>query len=365
MNPEKSQNLDLPVPELITPKESRFHSLRESFREVFGPRKIVRFKGGPHQGPTFKAPDLRVNFGSWDESFLWSLKQLFRPDKLPALPPSALKVKLEDTWIVSDQERRKRVQALSLLVHSTILLLVAIPFVRNVVQAQPPEITEAEPFNIALNLPVAAKELRGGGGGGNRNPLPATRGRLPKFSLEHQLVAPSVTLNNPDPKLVAEPTLLMPPQVKIDNPNLANLGDPLSESALLSNGIGAGGGIGSGLGGGIGSGFGPGFGPGQGGAMGGGVFEVGGGVSEPVCLDCPDPEYSEEARKAKYQGTVVLLAIVDETGRARSIRLVKSLGLGLDEEAMRAVQNWIFRPAVFKGNAVPVRIYIEVDFNIF
>ena len=83
-----------------------------------------------------------------------------------------------------------------------------------------------------------------------------------------------------------------------------NYGDPLGKLGPPSNGPGSGGGIGSGNGGGVGSGKGGGFGPGEGGGVGGGVFRVGGGVTAPALLYKVEPEYSEEARKAKYQGTV-------------------------------------------------------------
>ena len=97
--------------------------------------------------------------------------------------------------------------------------------------------------------------------------------------------------------------------------------------------------------------------------------EAASSASEETCplrpaSTAPDPVYSEEARKAKYQGTVLLWAIVDASGRARKIRVVKSLGLGLDEEAVRAVQNWRFRPAERKGNPVPVYMNIEVNFRL-
>src|SRR5229473_2965729 len=74
------------------------------------------------------------------------------------------------------------------------------------------------------------------------------------------------------------------------------------------------------------------------------VFRVGGGVSAPVVLYKVDPEYAEEARKAKYSGTVVLQLIVDSGGCARDIRVDHSLGLGLDEKAVEAVKRWKFRP---------------------
>src|SRR5260370_2430811 len=85
------------------------------------------------------------------------------------------------------------------------------------------------------------------------------------------------------------------------------MGDPLAASVTYSGGPGGGGGIGTGEAGGIGSGSGGGVGPGEGGGTGGGVFRAGvNGVGSPMCIYCPQPEYSDEARKAKYQGTVLL-----------------------------------------------------------
>src|SRR5439155_17068518 len=131
-----------------------------------------------------------------------------------------------------------------------------------------------------------------------------------------------------------------------------------------SNGPGSGGGIGSGKGGGVGSGTGPGFGPGEGGGIGGGVFRMGGGVTAPSLLSKVEPEYSEEARKAKYQGTVLLYVEVDATGRATNIRVARSLGLGLDEKAAEAVKQWKFTPGKKDGKAVTVAATIEVNFRL-
>src|SRR5205807_7532151 len=108
----------------------------------------------------------------------------------------------------------------------------------------------------------------------------------------------------------------------------------MSGAVLPSNGTGSGGGIGSGSGGGVGSGKGPGFGPGEGGGTGGGIFRVGGGVSAPVALNRPEAEFSEEARKAKYQGTCLVGMVVGADGLPREIRILSSLGMGLDEKAM-------------------------------
>src|SRR5579883_300965 len=98
---------------------------------------------------------------------------------------------------------------------------------------------------------------------------------------------------------------------------------------------------------------------------GGWVFSVGGGVSEPVPIYDPDPPYSEQARKAKYQGTVVLMIVVDAQGNVRDVQVVKPLGLGLDEEAVKTVKTWKFKPAQRNGVPVAVRLDVEVTFRLF
>jgi TonB family protein len=206
----------------------------------------------------------------------------------------------------------------------------------------------------------------GGGGGGDRDKFQAPKGKLPKQSME-QITPPMMVVRNENPKLTAEPTVVVPPQVKIASNNLPNLGDPMSKlpSGPPSNGTGSGGGIGSGSGGGVGVGTGPGVGEGRGGGVGGGVFRVGGGVSAPRVVYQPDPEYSEEARKAKYQGTCVLWLVVGPDGRPRDIRVARSLGLGLDEKAIEAVKTWKFEPAMKDGKPVAVQINVEVSFRLY
>ena len=142
------------------------------------------------------------------------------------------------------------------------------------------------------------------------------------------------------------------------------MGDPLAKSGLASNGFGSGGGMGSGRGGGIGPGSGPGFGPGSGGGMGGGAYRIGGGVSPPSILYKVEPEYSEEARKAKFQGTVLLFVVVDEKGNPRDIKIIRPLGLGLDQKAVEAVEKWKFSPGKKDGKPVPVQAQIEVNFRL-
>ncbi len=91
---------------------------------------------------------------------------------------------------------------------------------------------------------------------------------------------------------------------------------------------------------------------------------VGGGVSVPVVLYKVDPEYTEDARKAKYMGTVTLFLQVDTSGHAANLRVLQGLGLGLDEKAMEAVTQWRFKPAIKDGAPVTVIANIAVNFRL-
>ena len=95
-----------------------------------------------------------------------------------------------------------------------------------------------------------------------------------------------------------------------------------------------------------------------------GVFRIGGGVSAPVPIVKPEPEYSEEARRAKWQGAVLLQVTVDENGVPQDIKVVRPLGMGLDQKAIEAVQQWRFKPTLLNGKPVPVSANIEVNFRL-
>jgi protein TonB len=228
------------------------------------------------------------------------------------------------------------------------------------------QITELiAPQDVSPYIMQPAKDVAGGGGGGgDRDKLPAPKGGLPKASMQ-PLAPPAVVIRNENPKLAVDPSVLVPPNIPL--PHSAQMGDPLSNVlGPASNGTGYGGGIGSGHGGGVGSGSGAGVGPGSGGGIGGGVFRVGGGVSAPKELYAPEPEYSEEARKAKYQGTVVLWVVIGPDGRPHDpIRVLRSVGMGLDEKAIEAVKQWKFDPAKKDGKPVAVQIAVEVDFHLY
>ncbi len=94
------------------------------------------------------------------------------------------------------------------------------------------------------------------------------------------------------------------------------------------------------------------------------VYRIGNGVTAPVPLSRPDPGYSEEARVAKYQGTVVIATEVWPDGLAHNVLVTRSLGLGLDEKATDAISQWRFKPGTKDGQPVKVRATIEVNFRL-
>ncbi|MCU1311361.1 MAG: outer rane transport energization protein TonB [Candidatus Angelobacter sp.] len=218
-----------------------------------------------------------------------------------------------------------------------------------------------DPSDIVM--PPSPKTSGGGGGGGDVSKLDASKGKPPKFKMD-VITPPAAVIKNPDPKLAVDQAIMVPPIVKMPT-SQTQVGDPLSAALIMSNGTGVGSGVGSGSGGGIGSGAGRGLGPGFGAGTGGGVFRVGGGVSAPRPIYNPEPEYSEEARKAKYQGVVVLALIIGPDGRPRDVKVVRQLGLGLDEKAIETVRTWRFEPAKKDGQAVSVAINVEVNFNLY
>jgi periplasmic protein TonB len=252
------------------------------------------------------------------------------------------------------------------LVHAVVILALILPY--YISQMLHPVKAKVDVVDISPylpQLPPSAKKAGGGGGGGARTPTPPSKGKAPEFA-KIQLAPPVVEMPKLKPQLPVQPTLLGPPELKLPQMANAQLGDPLQGvPGPPSQGPGAGSGIGTGTGTGIGSGQGGGLGPGQGAGTGGGPLSVGGNVSAPIPIYKPEPPYSEEARKAKYQGTVVLWIVVDTAGNVTDAQVVKPLGMGLDENALRTVKTWKFKPAMRNGAPVPVRVMVEVSFRLF
>jgi TonB family protein len=94
------------------------------------------------------------------------------------------------------------------------------------------------------------------------------------------------------------------------------------------------------------------------------VYSVGNGTTPPTLVRKVDPGYSDEARAAKYSGTVLLSVVVGTDGRADEVRVVKSLGMGLDEKAVLCVRQWAFQPGTHEGVPVRVRAQVEINFQL-
>jgi TonB family protein len=276
---------------------------------------------------------------------------------------TAERVEVEEIW---SKHNTGVPSLLSIAVHGLVILLALIPWATS---TPPPADTTTSvmlytPTNLVLNLPQTDDTSGGGGGGGKQEVKPPSLGQLPRPA-EKQLAPPDPEPpKNLDPDLVVEQTVVAPQLAALPQVSILNLGDPLGVPGPPSSGPGVGGGIGSGQGRGVGEGQGPGVGPGEGGGFGGGVFRVGGGVTAPTILSRVEPQYSEEARKSRFQGTVLLEAIVRKDGTVQIVRVVRSLGFGLDENAIEALAKWRFRPGMRNGTPVDVSLNIEVNFNL-
>jgi protein TonB len=330
----------------------------------------------PHQSYYGEAPHLLLPemHRSMLVSLLINIKESLFPEKLPPLRLTSRPVQVREIWT---HRSPKKAATGSLTVHAFFIvgLLVASylslhtshAFIKpeeHVTLIAPP-LSDYQPVMAPKEAP---KALAGGGGGGEHAKIFESKGRLPKIAPE-QYTPPTVEIRNNKPKLAMEATVVAPPNVKLpDNPNMPNLGNPMSArvSGPASNGPGSGGGIGSGNSNGVGSGTGPGHGPGQGGGFGGGVYSLGDiGVTPPVAKFTPEPDFSEEARKAKYQGTVTLSAVIGPDGRPKNLKVVHSLGMGLDQKALEKVRTWLFEPGKRNGQPVAVAMTLEVDFRLF
>jgi len=300
------------------------------------------------------------------KSLFRNIDDFFFPKKLPPLVLTSKPIPVRDIWGFYNYKGRGAFGSTVIHVLALALIIAATYVGRKIVDVAKPKETVLliAPDDLPM-LPASKSVSGGGGGGGDRDKLQASPGRLPKQSMQ-QITPPMAVVRNLDPKLPVAPTIVVPPDIHLQQPNMPELGDPLSHlPSVPSNGTGSGGGIGSGNGGGVGSGEGPGYGPGRGGGTGGGVFRVGGGVSAPKEIYAPEPEYSEEARKVKHMGTVVLQLVVGSDGNPRDIRVVRTLGLGLDEKAIEAVRKWRFEPARKDGKPVAALVSVEVDFHLY
>jgi TonB family protein len=261
-------------------------------------------------------------------------------------------------------KRDKASSTISFVLHAVVITLVlAVPMAVHTGAQLPLQATvvplDFKPYIPHIVLPVS-KPMSGGGGGGAHEEVVASKGHQPLVS--KLLILHPQIIRIDHAKLEIEPTEI----ARIPETNkLPNFGMAQSPQILLaSQGNGGGSGLGKGLGGGMGVGHGSGAGQGSGGAYGGSLMSVGGGVSAPVILHSVEPEFTDDARRANYQGSVSIKIIVDSQGDPQDVRLVSHLGMGLDEKAIEAVRQYRFKPAMYQGQPVSVQIVIDVDFHL-
>ena len=283
-----------------------------------------------------------------------NLRDVFFPAELPPLVLESKPVAVADPMAI---KRSPASTAVAVVLHIVVILLIALFIAHQVHVAVVPAKVDVVTIEAPPppSPPIAPKAEAIGGGGGHHDLAPVTKGRPPEVAPE-QVVPPKAPPTQA-PKIAMAPTVVVQKNLNMATNDMPNLGMPTSNLKGISLGSGAGTGLGSGSGSGIG--------PGSGGNMGGGPMHIGGGVSKPVVLYSVEPEFSEEARKAKFSGNVEVYLWVDTNGRPSHIRVVRGVGMGLDEKAVEAVRQYKFKPAMKDGKPVMVDLYIDVNFQIF
>jgi TonB family protein len=359
-----------------------FISLVRQVREYLAERRNPTPRAGITAIPDPGALDRLVNRPNQIASLLSEVKAAINDKFHPHhIETTASPVAVKELW----QKRQNRTpEFLSVMVHlGVVLMLLTISigtytkpkiFVEGSVYLEP--ITFSLPSSVPL--PLSHIKAGGGGGGGTRALTPASKGVLPRAS-DKQFVPPTPVVVNMAPELIMEPTVIAPVLASLPTnvSGLLPIGDPNGVVGPPSAGPGTGGGIGDGTGHGVGSGTGPGVGPGSGGGYGGGPYRPGGGtegpyqlggvggLSAPTCPVRPEPTYSDDARKAHIQGTVVLDSVIQKDGTINVKGVSRSLGYGLDDAAREALRNWKCNPGKLDGKPVAVQIQIVINFHLY
>jgi protein TonB len=229
--------------------------------------------------------------------------------------------------------------------YSLMLALLLIGGIRASQQIINPE--QEMPKFVYLNDPGP-----GGGGGGSPTPAPPKPMEVPHHKAPDPIPEPVVT---PPPTPI--PTLNAPIET-----NMASVIQATGASSVSLTSFGGGG-----SGGGIGSGRGNGVGPGTGGGFGGGAFRPGNGISSPSLLRQVEPKYTSDAMRAKIQGDVELEVVILPNGTVGDVRITKSLDdkFGLDQEAIKAAKQWLFKAGVDRsGQPQPVLVTLILSFRL-
>jgi protein TonB len=282
---------------------------------------------------------------------LWSnIRDVFFPTKLPPLVLESKPIAVVDRMAT---KQNPAATGSAVVIYILLILLIGWIF-----QKKTGILTPVKPVQVVeLDAPppkAPPKAVSMGGGGGQRGPTPVTKGTPPKFA-EHQIIPPKAPPLE-EPKIHMAPTIEVQKDLKMAS-SIPQIG--VANSPLVGMSMG------NGRGTGLGSGNGSGLGPGSGGNTGGGPKRIGGGVSAPELIFSVEPEFSEEARKAKVAGNVLVNLWVDTNGMPTHVRVIRGVGMGLDEKAIEAVRQYKFRPAKENGKPVLVELNVEVNFQIF
>jgi periplasmic protein TonB len=260
--------------------------------------------------------------------------------------------------------------SVSFITHALVFLAILfaaawLPDVKSPIRAQ----NDPNKYDI-IWLPQAGPG-GGGGGGGNKQLEPPRKAEMPgKDKVTVPVTKPPKLepLQKPQEKPPQIQELKIPAQVTSTGvqqlPGV--LASMQSTPDTTSLGTGSQGGAGTGAGTGIGPGSGSGLGEGSGGGTGGGVYRLGSGISNPEPIYSPRPNYTADAMRAKVQGLVALEAVVKPDGSVGEVKITRSLDphFGLDQEAIRTVKSWRFRPARRNGEPVPVWVDVELSFTL-
>jgi periplasmic protein TonB len=319
--------------------------------------------------PSLEGHEFDSFFGkAFEEKPIWkelyqNIHDVFFPPKLPPLVLTSKPIPVPDRMAVKANPWAIGTSSAVNLAILALAIWLGIAIFHPPVKVQQ-TLTNIDVSDI-LKAPMKAAPAGGGGGGGSHDIVDPMKGKLPP-RMKDPITPPMVPVLE-KPKLAFTPAINVQKDITLpDNPQMVDFGVKNSSNVTLaSNGSGGGGGMGSGYGGGLGSGTGNGYGPGYGGNTGGGVYRIGGGVSAPVPIFTPEAEFSDEARRAKYQGVCLISLIVDAQGNPQNPRVVRPLGMGLDEKALEAVRKYKFKPAMKGGKPVAVMMSIEVNFRLY
>lgn len=259
--------------------------------------------------------------------FVEQLKDRFAPGKVPELVLESKPIPVKDIWA---KPETKRSLASVTLVELAIVGIMCLPFwrpVRKIIQQ-----TIITPIFVPSQpAPLMPKMMKLSGGGG------------PVHTVAPQLLQQHV-------QAMSAPTALMPLADVLNSPSFGAVGPVSGPPGSGGGDNGGSGGDGSGGGGNC-----------IGANCGGGV-----GITQPIPIYDPDPEYSDAARKAKFQGTCTVQVVIGADGSVSHPQVVEALGLGLDQKAIEAVLKWRFRPARDKdGRPVAVTADIQVNFRLY